>query len=74
MQIQTDHRPLGVHARPSAALFTELIADRILDSAGRILRMRDRRVAHIGVDGQGVFLSHELRPIGVENELVQFIR
>ena len=54
VQVEPDHRPLGVHARPAADPLAELVADRVLHPPGGVLRVRDRRVADVAIDRQRV--------------------
>ena len=74
VQIQADHRPFDVHARPDARRLAELIADGIFHTPRSVLRMRDIRIAHIAIDGKRVVRRHPSRPVNGPHHVVEFVR
>src|SRR5205085_1879167 len=74
VQVQTDHRLVHIDARPPAAALDELVADCVLGAQGRVLGVRDVRIADVAIDGNRVLGRQVLRPIDLAHGLVEFVR
>jgi hypothetical protein len=73
MQVEPDHRLLGIDRRPASAPRNELIANGVLDPQSSKKGVRDLRIAHIAIDGQRMFGSQILGPVDRLYRLIQFI-
>ena len=74
VQVEADHRFVDVDAGPPAAPRHELVADGVLGLEGRILGVRDPRVADVAVHRQRVLGREVLGPVDGLHGFVQFFR
>jgi len=73
VQIERHHRRFDVDARSAPLPFEELIADGVFHSQRGVFGMGDRRIAHVGIDGQRVFGRHVPGPVVALDDVVEFV-